>query len=91
MPAFSRPERPEQDDISRSSLRKRARRLAIAAAMRRRQVVAAIQLLSGGQGPQGKKRRTESRFSWKDHVSRLTEREFKLRYRLDFVMLSVEV
>ena len=51
----------------------------------------AIQLLSGGQGPQGKKRRTESLFSWKDHVSRLTEREFKLRYRLDFVMLSVEV
>ena len=52
--------------------------------MRRRQVAAAIQLLSGGQGPQGKKRRTESLFSWKDHVSRLTEREFKLRYRLDF-------
>ena len=53
--------------------------------------MAATQLLSGGQGPQGKKRRTESLFSWKDHVSRLTEREFKLRYRLDFVMLSVEV
>ena len=84
MTAFSRPELAEQDHVSRASLRKRARRLAIAAAIRRRQVVAAIQLLSGGQGPQGKKRRTESLFSWKDHVSRLTEREFKLRYRLDF-------
>ena len=84
MPAFSRPERPEQDETSHRSLRKRAHRLAIVAAMWRRQVMAATQLLSGGQGPQGKKRRTESLFSWKDHVSRLTEREFKLRYRLDF-------
>ena len=64
-------ERPEQDETSHRSLRKRAHRLAIVAAMWRRQVMAATQLLSGGQGPQGKKRRTESLFSWKDYISRL--------------------
>ena len=98
MPAFSRPTRASREsrtnETSHRSLRKRAHRLAIVAAMWRRQVMLmdggepAIQLLSGGQGPQGKKRRTESLFSW--NVGRttspvcMTEREFKLRYRLDF-------
>lgn len=84
MTAYSRPEFSEHDDLSRTILRKRARRLAIAAAVRRRQVVAAMQFSSAGQGPQGAKRCKVSQFSWTDHVLGLTEREFKMRYRLDF-------
>ena len=91
MTAFSRPELPERDDIVQASIRKRARLLSIAAAVRRRQVAAAMQLLGGGQGPQGKKRRRRSRFSWTDHLLRLTESEFKLRYRLDFDAFSTLV
>ena len=91
MTAFSRPELPERDDIVQASIRKRARLLSIAAAVRRRQVAAAMQLLGGGQGPQGKKLRRRSRFSWTDHLLRLTESEFKLRYRLDFDAFSTLV
>ena len=43
-----------------------------------------LALSGGGQGPQGKKRRPKHHFSWSEHVLRLTEAEFKLRYRLDF-------
>lgn len=35
----------------------------------------------GRQGPQGRKRK-EAPFSWEDHVARLNEQEFQLRYRL---------
>ena len=38
----------------------------------------------GGQGPQGRKWRKENPFSWEEHLWRLTEEEFKLRYCLDF-------
>ena len=41
-------------------------------------------MMQGGQGPQGAKQREQHAFSWNDHVLRLTEAEFKLRYRLDF-------
>ena len=43
-----------------------------------------LALSVGGQGPQGKKRRPKHHFTWREHVLRLTEAEFKLRYRLDF-------
>ena len=43
-----------------------------------------LALSVGGQGPQGKKRRPKHHFTWHEHVLRLTEAEFKLRYRLDF-------
>ena len=52
-------------------------------AAQRRQITAAVNLLEGGQGPQGKKRR-ESPFRWADHLARLTEKEFKERYRLTY-------
>jgi hypothetical protein len=36
-----------------------------------------------GQGPQGEKRRTERcQFSWENHMGRVTESEFKLRYKV---------
>ena len=56
----------------------------VAAAHRRRQVVAALAAVgyfNDGQGPQGTKRKGLL-FSWADHVKRLTDAEFKLRYRL---------
>ena len=37
-----------------------------------------------GRGPQGKKRRDKTPFIWEEHVLRLTELEFKQRYRLDY-------
>ena len=54
-------------------------------ARRRRVVVVAATLLlrkGGQQGPQAAKRKDKSPFIWSDHVDRLTEAEFKLRYRL---------
>ena len=84
MPAFSKPVSQETDGIATPSFCARVRKLRIAAATRRRQILAALLTRSGGQGPQGAKYRTESPFSWNDHVKRLTESEFKLRYRLDF-------
>ena len=53
---------------------------AAAAAVRQR-VVAAASLQHAGQGPQGKKMAVRE-FSWGDHVARLTEAQFKRRYRL---------
>ena len=50
-------------------------------AIRRRAAAAAKKRQKSG--PQGKKRRPMSFFSWSDHVHRLSERDFKLRYRLD--------
>lgn len=49
------------------------RRLALAAA--------ALLLSKSGQGPTGPNRKPIE-FSWTDHVARMTEAEFKLRYRL---------
>ena len=52
---------------------------------RRRQAgaLAAAQHMQGGQGPPGPKMMPHwSGFVWADHVARLTESEFKLRYRL---------
>ena len=38
----------------------------------------------GGQGPQAAKEKPDEVFSWDDHVRRMDEDQFKLRYRLDF-------
>ena len=63
---------------------------AIRAAVHRRRLAAAasaayrLGLRSGGQGPQGKKVPDPAPFSWTDHVARLTEAQFKQRYRLTF-------
>ena len=54
---------------------------AAAAAMLRRRVAAFASHQGGGQGPPGQKRRVQL-FSWPDHVARLTEAQFKRRYRL---------
>lgn len=63
--------------------KRKARRMAVAVAVHRRRVVAALdQLRTDGRGPQGRKQR-EVPFSWEDHLMRLTEADFKLRYRLD--------
>jgi hypothetical protein len=56
---------------------------ALALAIRRRQIAAALEdLASGGQGPQGQKCRDDPVFSWESHMRRLSDAEFKLRYRL---------
>ena len=75
---------PEEDDTSRAALRRKVRAQKVAAAIRRRQIILALQALSAGKGPQGPKYCSESQFSWTDHIRRLDEREFKLRYRLDY-------
>ena len=84
MVAWSRRATMEDEDDERLA-RAAARRLwflKAGAAARRKQVEAAMAaLLASGQGPQGKKRR-EAAFSWSDHLARLTETEFKQRYRL---------
>ena len=89
MVAFSRSSACEDADeeAARDAIR-RARRLKIAVAVQRRRVAAAIAALLGGQGPQGKKRREESPFSWADHLARLTPKEFKQRYRLDWTAFN---
>ena len=57
-----------------------------ALAIKKRCMAAAAALLSAmssGQGPQGEKQRTERcQFSWENHMGRLTESEFKLRYKV---------
>ena len=55
-------------------------------ARRRRMVVAQQDVIpGGGQGPQGPKLKPEEAgFSWAKHVRRMTEKQFKLRYRLTF-------
>ena len=74
----------DEDDEYRRRAVKKARRLKLAVAVQRRRAAAAIMLLMNGQGPQGRKRRPQSPFSWEDHVARLTEPEFKQRYRLNW-------
>ena len=62
--------------------------LLCAALARRRRLAAmaaatAAAAMPSGQGPQGKKEKPGwSAFSWEAHMARLTESEFKLRYRL---------
>ena len=51
--------------------------------MRRRTAAAAAVAGKRGQGPQGKKLKGTP-FSWVDHVIRLTESQFKRRYRLSW-------
>ena len=64
----------------------RLRRLRIAAAVRKRRVLAALAVTEdvACKGPQGKKHRPQHNFSWRDHVRKFTAAEFKKRYRLDF-------
>ena len=66
----------------RAIARKKLRRMHAAAAKRRSQILAVLELLGNGKGPQGSKRRELGSFNWEDHVERLTEKKFKLRYRL---------
>ena len=89
MVAFSRSSVSEDaDEEAARDVIRRARRLNIAVAVQRRRVTAALAALLGGQGPQGKKRREESTFSWEDHLARLTPKEFKQRYRLDWTAFN---
>jgi hypothetical protein len=57
----------------------------VAAAAHQQQVAVAISLLSqqSGMGPSGPNRKP-SGFCWRAHVHRLTESEFKLRYRVSY-------
>ena len=55
----------------------------VAAVIDRRRRAAAAAKKRQKSGTQGKKRRPLSFFSWSDHVHRLSERDFKLRYRVD--------
>lgn len=55
----------------------------IAAVLARRRRAAAAAAKRQKSGPHGKKRRPMSYFSWADHLNRLSERNFKLRYRVD--------
>ena len=57
--------------------------VAAACAGHRRRLAALVRHLrrARGQGPQGKKQKPEV-FSWEAHVARLTEAQFKRRYRL---------
>ena len=55
----------------------------IAAVLVSRRRAAAAARKRQKSGPQGKKRRPLSFFSWDDHTHRLSERGFKLRYRVD--------
>ena len=71
---------PEVGEFLERVFRAREKAGAAAAAVRQR-VVAAASLQHVGQGPQGKKMAVRE-FSWGDHVARLTEAQFKRRYRL---------
>ena len=57
--------------------------VAVREVVRRRRLAAAAAIRRQKSGPRGKKRRPFSFFSWTDHLHRLSERDFKLRYRLD--------
>ena len=57
--------------------------LVIAAIVHRRRLAYQAAKKRQKSGPQGKKRRPRSFFSWRDHLHRLSPRDFKLRYRLD--------
>ena len=75
-------------DAARRLRRERAFKLELlcAALAHRRRAVACAAVLTGlpsGQGPQGPKPVPEwQAFVWEQHVARLTESDFKLRYRL---------
>ena len=57
--------------------------LFLAAHARRRRVLACAALLCSGKGPQGEKTApTWEPFSWAKHMNRLSEKDFKLRYRV---------
>ena len=58
---------------------------AASAAHKRRMAAAAAAIFpqEGGQGPVGKKHKVKE-FSWAEHVRRLTETQFQLRYRLNW-------
>jgi hypothetical protein len=55
----------------------------VALVLERRRRAAAAASRRQKSGPQGKKRKPFSFFSWTDHLYRLSPRDFKLRYRLD--------
>lgn len=77
----------EDEDMEiwiRHRMRKRMRREQLTAVQHRRCVAAVGVLIDGGQGPHGQKYFDKQHFIWEDHVRRLTEQDFKLRYRLDF-------
>ena len=63
----------DEDDLSTYIAAVLVSRRRAAAAARKRQK----------SGPQGKKRRPLSSFSWDDHTHCLSERGFKLRYRVE--------
>ena len=66
---------------------RKLRKLRAAIVIKRQQIKAVLAATitgSNGQGPQAKKQREEARFSWADHVRKMSEAQFKLRYRLDF-------
>ena len=73
----------ELGDLLEQIFAARAKRCRQAATMRRRAAFLAS-LARGGQGPSGKKRVPGEAFSWSDHVHRLTEDQFKRRYRLSW-------
>ena len=58
------------------------RRARVAAAVAVAAGHAAEAAATGGSGPQGPKTTPSDTFTWADHVARLTEAEFKLRYRV---------
>ena len=83
LPVYGQPMGADDDVLDLHAQLKAGREIQAAVAQRRR-VVGAWEMMQGGQGPQGAKQREQHAFSWDEHVRRLTEPEFKLRYRLDF-------
>lgn len=72
-------------DLESALADRKLRRLRAAIAVRRQKIKAVLAATTRtGHGPQGRKQREETFFSWKDHVRRMSEAQFKLRYRLDF-------
>ena len=70
--------------ISSASADANAASVCVLMATRRRRLAMAMHLVASGQGPQGSKRADKEPFCWADHVARLSELEFKQRYRLTF-------
>ena len=69
------------DQVERARIKRRK----LEAAIRRRRALIVLHRMRAQrrQGPQGPKRREKTTFSWRDHLARLTEKDFRLRYRLD--------
>jgi hypothetical protein len=63
------------------------RAAAVAGVARRRRAIAMLSLKRAACGPQGKKMAVQA-FSWADHVHRMTEAQFKRRYRLTWVSFN---